>query len=152
MSCTSHWYCSCVERSISRQRAQDGALVSAGCHREFLECKMTRGSQDSKKRLRNLGILMPTRFDRPATSSRDSRESADTSKRLSLQRPILERCGVALFYQARCQNRVRAFQHMLRSGERMQRRVLSPLPSRQAQDSGKFVWPISGCRVSIPLG
>ena len=93
---------------------------------------------------------MPTRFNRPAASSRDFHEPADTPKQAlsSLAHPWRY---VATNYStnAHFQNHVRGFQRMLRSGERTQRSVSSPpLPSRWAQCSGQFVWPTSAWTVS----
>ena len=46
--------------------------------------------------------------------------------------------------KAHFQNHVRVSHLKLRSGERMQRSVSSPLlPRRRAQSSGRFVWPTS---------
>ena len=55
--------------------------------------------------------------------------------------------------KAHFQNHVRAFQRVLRSGERTHRSTSSlPLPNRLAQYSGQFVWPTSTLIVSSPLG
>ena len=73
--------------------------------------------------------------------------------RLSLQWPILERCGDELFYQGPLPESCPCVPaHAPFKGTDAEEHFVSPSPSRWAQCSGQFAWPISTCTTSIPLG
>ena len=95
---------------------------------------------------------MPTRFNRPAASSRDSHESADTPKQalFTLAHPgkIWRRVILPTPTSRIMSMRFSAcsVQGNGRTG------ALRPLPNRRAQYSGQFVWSTSTLTGSSPLG